>query len=117
MQTKAVGDRGEQAARKFLRRRGYRIITTNYACRAGEIDIIARHGQTLVFVEVRSRSSTAYGTPAETVDAAKQRRIRRAAEQYLHSIGQPNTFCRFDVVSVLWQERGKPIIELYQDAF
>lgn len=117
MKTKDIGDRGEKEAWKFLRRKGYRLITTNYTCRGGEIDIIAQDQKTLVFIEVRSRSSTAFGTPAETVDLGKQRRIRKAAEHYLHHIGEPERYCRFDVVSVLWQGAKKPDIQLYQDAF
>ena len=117
MRTKETGQRGEEAAWRYLRRRGYHLVTTNYACRGGEIDIIAKDKGTLVFVEVRSRSNARYGLPMETVDAGKQQRIRRAAEHYLHSTGQMEAYCRFDVVSILWQENGKPLIELYKDAF
>lgn len=117
MRTKETGQRGEEAAWRYLRRHGYRLVTTNYACRGGEIDIIARDKATLVFIEVRSRSSTRYGLPMETVDSGKQQRLRHAAEHYLHSTGQEDVYCRFDVVSVLWQEKGKPVIELYKDAF
>lgn len=117
MRTKETGQRGEEAAWRYLKRRGYLLVTTNYACRGGEIDIIAKDKGTLVFVEVRSRSNVRYGLPMETVDVRKQQRIRRAAEHYLHSTGQTEAYCRFDVVSVLWQETGKPLIELYKDAF
>ena len=117
MRTKQKGEQGEQVAWQYLRRHGYRLVTTNYACRAGEIDIIAHEGTTLVFVEVRSRSSARYGLPLETVDEHKQQRIRLAAEHYLHSTGQQAAYCRFDVVSILWQEKGHPLVELYKNAF
>ena len=117
VQTRQTGEQGEKVAWQYLRRHGYRLVTTNYTCRGGEIDIIAREGTTLVFVEVRSRSSAAYGLPLETVDARKQQRIRLAAQHYLHSTGQQEVYCRVDVVSVLWQEKGRPLVELYKDAF
>lgn len=117
MNSRQIGNAGEKAAQKFLKRQGYRLVTTNYTCRGGEIDIIAWDKQTLVFVEVRSRSHVQFGQPQETVNRCKQQRLRQAATQYLHQTKQTDVYCRFDVVAVCWQEKGKPVLELYKDAF
>jgi putative endonuclease len=91
----------ERKAERFLRSRGLRTIERNYRCRGGEIDLIMRDGRTVVFVEVRYRRSTAYGTPGETVSQCKQRRLLHAARHYLakHAAigGDP---CRFDVIGI-----------------
>lgn len=94
------GARGESRAAQFLRDRGYRIVETNFRCKMGEIDIVARHGSTLVFVEVRTRSSARFGRASETVNAAKQRQIARVARFYLMSRRPRFDTCRFDVVDI-----------------
>ena len=80
---KTTGSRGELLAAGYLRRQGYTILRTNWRCRRGEIDIIARDGATLVFVEVRTRRSTNLGSPEESVTPAKQRRLAELAQTYL----------------------------------
>ena len=96
----AKGHAAEKAAVAFLRSKGYRIVATNYRCRQGELDIIARDGDELVFVEVRSRSTGRYGDASMTVGSAKQRQIARVAQAYL-SREQPRfATSRFDVVAV-----------------
>jgi putative endonuclease len=97
-----TGRSGERLARAFLLARGWRILETNWRCRAGEIDLIAEDGGTLVFVEVRTRtgSAPAYGTPLESVDERKRRQVRRVAAVYLAVRGAYGRDVRFDVVAV-----------------
>ena len=106
-----TGQAAEEAACRFLRERGYEIVARNWRTRRGEIDIIARDGATLVFVEVKSRSKSGFGGPEAAVHAAKQRRLVAAARDFLG-----RTACRlpvrFDVVAFLG---GEP--HLHRDAF
>jgi putative endonuclease len=100
-------------AAAFLRRRGYRIVERNFRCRAGEIDLIARDGDTLVFVEVRARASARFGAAIENVTVAKQRQVARVARWYLaqcREVAPPP--CRFDVVGITGDE-----VEHIRDAF
>ncbi|MGQ3480502.1 YraN family protein [Paenibacillus sp. TY11] len=99
-QRKAKGAMGEEAAALFLENLGYRIIERNWRCRSGEIDLIAKQEHTLVFIEVRSRSSSKYGTPAESVTARKITQVRQTAAVYLHMNGIGDTPIRFDMISV-----------------
>ncbi len=96
-----LGATGEQLARRFLSNKGYRILTTNYRSRRGEIDIVCQDGDTIVFVEVKTRSSEKFGTPAEAVTAVKQRRLLRLAQEYLISHNLENQPVRFDVLSLI----------------
>lgn len=113
MNKRDTGGCYEQAAANYLGSRGYELISRNYRCRQGEVDLICRHGKYLVFVEVKYRSSPVMGSPAEAVDHRKQERIRRVAAFYLYSHGlAEDTPCRFDVVSILGQR-----IEVIQNAF
>ena len=100
MTTSARGRAFEERAARELVRRGYRIVARNYRCRVGEIDLIARDGDTLVFVEVRSRASGAHGSALATVDVRKQARIARVAEHYVAAEKPRFATCRFDVVGV-----------------
>ena len=97
MSTEA-GARAERAAEEFLKSRGWRILERNYRTRLGEIDLVARDGDTVVFVEVRARSSTAFGTPQETVTREKRRRLVRTAQAYAQS-RRLDVPLRFDVVA------------------
>ena len=90
-------------ALQHLRARGYEIVATNWRTRYGEIDIVARDRDTVVIVEVRSRSGAGFGTPAESVDSRKQRRLVRMAESYLQQHA-PRAMARIDVISVRGQE-------------
>jgi putative endonuclease len=111
-----LGKRAEELTAEELRGRGWEIVETNFRCRGGEIDIIARDGSTLVFVEVRSRRRDDFMSPAESVDYRKQQKIIRAAEYYLYT-KQLDCDCRFDVSEVLF-ERGKPVsVEIIKGAF
>lgn len=111
----AQGTAAETLALCYLEARGLTLETRNFRCRGGELDLIMRDGEYLVFVEVRSRRYARYGIPAESVTRAKQRRLLRAAALYL----QRRHFdlpCRFDVVAIL-QPDDEPRIEWIQDAF
>jgi putative endonuclease len=115
---KPLGRRGEDAAAKYLKRQGYRLIARGVRSRLGELDIIAADGRTVVFVEVKTRRSGDAGHPTEAIDAAKQRRMTRAALAYLKAKGLLDYSARFDVVAVTWPEDARrPTIELYRDAF
>jgi putative endonuclease len=113
---RALGKLGEDLACQELERRGYAIIARGYRQRRGELDIIARDGPTLVFVEVKARAGRACGAAAEAVTSLKQHRIRRVASEYVarHRLGPCP--CRFDVVSI-HLDTGQPVIEVYQNAF
>jgi len=112
---RVLGDAGERAAARDLRRRGFRVITRGYRTARGEIDLIARDGDTLVFVEVKTRRS---GHPAEAVTPEKQRRLTLAALHFLRKYQLLEQRCRFDVVAVVWPEgSATPTIEHFPNAF
>lgn len=112
----AFGKTGEDLACRELERRGYAIVARRHRCRGGELDIIARDGPTLVFVEVKARDSHAFGGAAEAVTWQKQQRIVRLASEYAMRHHLSDSPCRFDVVSVEFDD-GRPVIEVYQNAF
>ncbi len=114
--TSKTGRAGERLAVAHLKKNGYKIIETNYRCRGGEIDIIARHRSTLVFIEVKARSSDLFGSPFEAVNAAKQVRIINAAKAYLAERNAGGVAVRFDVVGV-FLDREPPLVEIIADAF
>jgi len=111
------GLKAEIAAAAELGRLGYKVVESNYRCRYGEIDLVATDGETLVFVEVRSRKSLEFGTPVESITNAKQEKLLLTAEHYLVNKAPPHQACRFDVVSVIFRENAKPEIEVIKDAF
>ncbi|RMF85790.1 MAG: YraN family protein [Nitrospirae bacterium] len=94
-----AGDWGERLVRRYLRLRGYRIVAENYRCPCGEVDLIARRGRVLCFVEVKARRGRARGSPFEAVTRVKRRRLCRAAAHYLAGRPKPPV-CRFDVAAV-----------------
>jgi len=112
----ALGKTGEDLACNELERRGYAIIARRHRCRSGELDIVARDGPTLVFVEVKARDSHAFGDAAEAVTWQKRQRIVRLASEYVMRHHLSDTACRFDVVSIQFDE-GRPVIEVFQNAF
>jgi putative endonuclease len=113
----SFGQRGEDLAARHLRRNGYRILERNVRLAGCEIDIIAREGDTVAFVEVKTRRSDDHTAPEDSVGATKQRHIQRAAELYCKHHPEPGTYYRFDVVSVLLPDEGKPTITLLRNAF
>ncbi len=113
----SLGAAGEKAAAKALKHSGYRIVARNYRCALGEIDLIAVDSETIVFVEVKTRSTDSAADPENNVTYQKQRRLTRAARCYLIEKSAQDRPCRFDVVAVVMPERGKPQIEHFIDAF
>lgn len=107
----ALGARGEDLAAQFLTEAGMTVICRNWRCRYGELDLIVREGETVVFVEVKTRTGLRFGVPAEAVTFAKQVRIRRLAAIWLAE--QPGAWApiRFDVVAVLIERGTEPVIE------
>jgi putative endonuclease len=111
-----LGKSGEDLACEELARRGYAILARRYRKRGGEIDIIARDGATVVFVEVKARTGHDFGDGAEAVTRFKRRRMAAIALDYLARGKLTNVPCRFDVVSIDYSS-GAPAIELYRNAF
>ena len=101
MNKRQFGSEGEAEARAFLQRRGAKILEMNYRRPTGEIDIIARAGRTVVFVEVKRRSSLRYGRPGEAVNRQKQQHILRTAQLYLQEKRLADVPVRFDVIEIL----------------
>ncbi len=117
MKRQEVGRLGERLAAKFLRRRGYHIIETNFRCRGGEIDIIARQRDCLVFIEVRTRSSSSFGSPEESITQAKRSRLIFTALTYISSHNKLPEQWRIDVVAVEVDAQGQAKrIELIENA-
>jgi putative endonuclease len=115
---KSFGQRGEDAAARYLKRQGYRILARGLESRLGELDIIAVDGRTIVFVEVKTRRSTDAGHPAEAIDPRKEQRMTQAALAYLKAQRLLNYAARFDVVAITWPEsNSRPTIEHYKNAF
>ncbi len=112
----AFGRLGEELAVVALEDRGYAILARRYRTKCGEIDIVADDRGTLVFVEVKARADTEFGTPAEAVTPGKQRRLARMAHDYLARYAVSGRPCRFDVVAIMLA-RGDPVIEEFQNAF
>jgi putative endonuclease len=112
----ALGKTGEDLACRELTRRGYVILARRYRGHGGELDIIARDGATVVFVEVKARDGHAFGDAAEAVTALKRRRIVRIATDYIMRHHLTDSACRFDVVAI-HVESGRPVVEIIQNAF
>ena len=113
-----LGTKGERAAESLLRRQRYRILERNYRCRLGEADLIALQGDTVVFIEVKTRISGRFGPPELSVTPRKQRRYLRVATHYLQSRRTPDAPVRFDVVSILMTDDGRILArEVIRDAF
>ena len=115
---KLFGNRGERAAIRFLRKQGYKILHRQYRSRMGEIDVVAKDGERLVFVEVKTRKSSAAGEPFEAVTFEKQRKLTKLALAYLKRYNLLEHSTRFDVLAVIWPEGDrKPQITHYKNAF
>ncbi|MBI5557958.1 MAG: YraN family protein [Deltaproteobacteria bacterium] len=111
----SLGKKGEEIARRHLERQGYKILAANYRTRNGEIDLIARDGATLVFIEVKTRMQDRFGSPFEALSNKKCRSISKVALEYLLSHGGLEQPARFDVVSVLPGEEME--VEVLRNAF
>ncbi len=113
-----LGVRGEKLAARYLRRQGFKILYRNFrGRRGGEIDLVCRDRDTLVFVEVKTRTREDFGRPLDAVNQQKQRRISLGAFAWLRLLGNPDVLFRFDVVEVVIAEGAEPRIELVRDAF
>lgn len=115
---RALGKLGEAAAAAYLQRNGVRILVANFICAAGEIDLIGKEREALLFIEVKTRTSEAFGPPHLAVHQRKQRQIVRVAQWFLADRRMPETACRFDVVAVNFPPgEGTPRIHWVRDAF
>lgn len=115
--TKRLGERGEDAAAAYLERAGLTIVERNWTCAAGEVDIVAIDGETVVLCEVKTRRTAAKGSPDEAVTPAKQRRYARLASAYLQQAGLSETPVRFDVISILVIASDRALLRHHRSAF
>jgi putative endonuclease len=114
----SLGQRGEREAARFLKRRGMLIVARGDRAKLGEIDLVAVDQRTVVFVEVKTRTTHEAGHPADAVDRNKQKRLTRAAQGFIKRHNLEETSSRFDVVAVTWPDvKKKPVIEHYRHAF
>ncbi|MCA1562332.1 MAG: YraN family protein [Acidobacteria bacterium] len=112
-----LGKSGEDLAVAELTRRGYAVLARRYRSRHGEIDIVALDGDTVVFVEVKARTTGEFGMASEAVTGWKQRRLTAMAVDYLARNRLTDRPCRFDVVAITQKERGAPAVEVFPNAF
>ncbi len=114
-----LGREGEEEAVKFIKKQGYRILQTNFKTKSGEIDIIAEDKKVVAFIEVKTRSTTEYGSPLSAVTPSKQKKIAQVANQFLIRHKVENRECRFDIVAILANAENPKTweIELIKDAF
>lgn len=115
----ATGERGEREAARHLHRRGYKILTRRFSGKHGELDIVARDGEVLAFVEVKTRGSEQFGAAADAVDAEKREHLVSCAREYLRLLGNPRIPVRFDIVEVYMDEDAPQPreVRLIQGAF
>lgn len=114
---RTTGSYGEELACRFLKNLGYEIIEQNYQFGHGEIDIIAKHKETLVFVEVKYRQNLEYGPPELAISLSKQKQIRKTAEAYLYKNDIKDQQCRIDFIAILHLKDSKPQINHILNAF
>ena len=117
MKRRDIGALGEKLAVKFLKKKGYKIIESNFRCREGEIDIVARRKDYLVFVEVRTKTSTGFGTPEESITSSKKEKLINLAYTYIQNHHDLPSLWRIDFIAVELNEKGKADrIELIENA-
>jgi putative endonuclease len=112
-----TGKKGEDIAECYLQKKGFKTLFRNFKTALGEIDLISLYQGTVVFVEVKTNSSTEFGTPEARVNYRKQRQIIKVAQEFLKMQGKTDTDCRFDVISVLLNADHAPSIEHFENAF
>ena len=112
-----LGEAGEREAIRYLKKRGYKILATNWQAKHDELDIVARKDDLLVVIEVKTRRGTQYGRPASAVTKEKRKRLSRAARQYLKRLKTKPSAIRFDIVEVVWPEGEAPEITHLENAF
>lgn len=114
---KELGKTGEELAINYLTKSGYQILARNYRCRLGEIDIVAREGEYIVFIEVKTRTGVSFGLASEAVNYRKQQRLHKLAAYYLLLSGKKNMNCRFDVVTLQLINDNNWEIDIIKNAF
>ncbi len=112
-----LGARGEKLAAKLLRGKNYSILCRNYKVKAGEIDLVARDGENLVFVEIKTRRATTRSRPAEGLSSKQKKRIYHAAQNYLYQIDNPNLIYRFDLIEIILSRFGIREIRHWENNF
>ena len=117
MDRKLLGSEGENAAVQFFKQNGYKILSRNFSCPMGEIDLICHGEGAIVFVEVKTLASDEAGDPEEKVNRTKQRKMRLTAELWLQKHRYPKCSYRFDVISVILGHDGKPHVRHIPEAF
>ncbi len=115
--SKSLGKKGEEIAEKLLISKGYEIIKKNFTFGKGEIDIIARDGEYIVFVEVKSRRNYLYGEPEYSITKSKQRQLKKIAEAYFYVNGIQEQLCRFDVITIVGENENELKINHIINAF
>jgi putative endonuclease len=117
MDNKSLGKRGEEIATAYLKGRKFAIVERNFRCKGGEVDIIARDGKTVVFVEVKTRRNLSFGPPQLALTPFKQRQISKAALTWLAKNKMFGVSARFDVIAILIPDHEVPVIDHIRDAF
>lgn len=112
-----TGERGEALAVRYLKEQGLTVLSTNWRCREGELDLVLTDGRTLVICEVKTRTSDNYGTPAEAVDDAKAARIRRLARRWRTRYQVANVETRYDILAILWPSGETPQVKHHKGVF
>lgn len=111
-----LGREGERLAERFLKKKGYKLVQRNYRCAAGELDLIVLDRRVIVFVEVKTRTGTGYGTPLDAVELRKQRKMIHAAQFFLTAKKLTQREARFDVIGISWPG-SQPVVEHIENAF
>ena len=111
-----LGKEGERIAERYLLKKGYKLVERNYRCPSGELDLIVLDRRVVVFVEVKTRTGHAFGTPFEAVEFRKQQTMTQAAQYFLAQKGLQQRDARFDVVGISWPGR-QPVVEHIENAF
>ncbi len=114
--TQQLGQKGEDIAKAHLEENGYEILDENWCFKKAQVDLIAYKNKTIVFVEVKTRSSSTYGDPEDFVNLNQQRTLQKAAEEYLHIMNHQGEI-RFDIISILFNSAQKFILKHIEDAF
>ncbi len=117
MESYKLGKWGENRAEKFLQQEGYQILDRNFRSSQGEIDLVAKDLETLVFVEVKNYSYRSFGQPLNAISQHKKKSLVHAAKFYLLKNNISNAYCRFDVLTFFWQEWGGCVIDHIKNAF
>jgi len=116
-QKRRLGRRGEKLAKRYLKKQGYRHVTSNYSTRQGEIDLIMQDAETFVFVEVKTRMNEEFALGEQSVNYSKQKHLSAAARHFIHVNRLQDRPCRFDVVAVAFPEKSKPVVRHWPKAF